>query len=47
MPKDSTAEQITAIRNKYKTQYKVNIIISGDNNPEEIIKNFLKTRLEL
>ena len=47
MPKDSTEEQITAVRNKYQTQYKVNIIISGINNPEGIIKNFLKTKLEV
>lgn len=47
IPKDSTEEQIVAIRNKYKEQYKVNIIISGTNNPEDIIKNFLKTRLEV
>ena len=47
MPKDSTKEQIATVRNKYKSQYKVNIIISGTNNPDEIIKNFLKTRLEV
>lgn len=47
MPKDSTEEQIAAVRNKYQTQYKVNIVISGENNPEDIIKNFLKTRLEV
>ena len=46
MPRESTKEQIVAIRNKYKDQYNVNIIISGLGNPYEIIKNFLKTRLE-
>ena len=47
MPKNSTQEEIMAIRNKYKGQYKVNIIISGNNNANEIIKNFLKARLEV
>ena len=46
MPKSSTQDEINAIRNKYKVQHKVNIIISGNNNPDEIIKNFLKARLE-
>ncbi len=46
MPKGSTKEEILAMRNKYKDRYKVNIIISGCNNPEDIIKNFLKARLE-
>ena len=47
MPKNSTQEEIMAIRNKYKDLYKVNIIISGNNNPKDIIKNFLKARLEV
>lgn len=47
MPKNSTQDEINAIRNKYKTKYKINIIISGNNNPEETIKNFLKARLEV
>lgn len=47
MPKGSTKEEILAMRNKYKDSYKVNIIISGSNNPENIIKNFLKARLEV
>ena len=47
MPKESTKEQIDTIRNKYKNQYKVNIIISGKGDAHEIIKNFLKTRLEV
>lgn len=47
MPKNSTQEEIMAVRNKYKNQYEVNIIISGNNNPKDIIKNFLKARLEV
>ena len=47
MPKNSTKEEIAEIRNKYKEEYKVNIIISKDGNAEEIIKNFLKARLEV
>lgn len=47
MPKDSTQEEIAAVRNKYKDQYRVNIIISGNKSPEDIIKNFLKARLEV
>ena len=46
VPKETAQEEIIAIRNKYKEKYKVNIIISGNNNPEEIIKNFLKARIE-
>ena len=46
MPKNSTPDEIISIRNKYKDNYKVNIIISGNKNPEDIIKNFLKARLE-
>ena len=47
MPKNSTKQDIIDMRNKYKHQYKVNIIISGDSKPEETIKNFLKARLEV
>ena len=47
MPKNSTKEEITDMRNKYKEGYKVNIIISRSGNAEEIIKNFLKARLEV
>ena len=47
MPKNSTKQDIIDMRNKYKSQYKVNIIISGCGNPEDIIKNFLKARLEV
>ena len=47
MPKNSTKEEIADIRNKYKDEYKINIIISGESNPKKIIKNFLKTRLEV
>lgn len=47
MPKGSTQEEINTMRNKYKDKYKVNIIISGNNDPKDIIKNFLKSRLEV
>lgn len=47
MPKNSTKQDILDMRNRYKDKYKVNIIISGDNDPEKIIKNFLKARLEV
>lgn len=46
VPKGTTQEGITAIRNKYKDKYIVNIVISGNNDPKDIIKNFLKARLE-
>ena len=46
MPKGSTQEEIAAIRSKYKNQYNVNIIISGNTNPQTTIENFLKARLE-
>lgn len=46
MPKNSTQEEIIATRNKYKDQYRVNIITSGKYSPEEIIKNFIKARLD-
>ena len=47
MPKHSTHEDIVLIRNKYKDKYQVNIIISGHHDPKNIIKNFLKARLEV
>ena len=47
MPKNSTQDEINAIRNKYKNKYKISIIISGNNDPEETIQNFLKARLEV
>lgn len=47
MPKNSTKQDIIDMRNKYKNKYKINIIISGHNNPEDIIRNFLKARLEV
>ena len=47
MSKNSTQDEINAVRNEYKDKYKVNIIISGNNDPEQIIKNFLKARLEV
>ena len=46
IPKSSTQNEIDSIRNKYKNKYKVNIIISGNKNPKDIIENFLKARLE-
>lgn len=47
MPKNSTKQNILDMRNKYKDKYKINIILSGSNNAEETIKNFLKARLEV
>jgi len=47
MPKNSTKQNILDMRNKYKDKYKINIIISGNSNPEDVIKNFLKARLEV
>lgn len=41
MPKNSTKEEIANMRNKYKNEYKVHLIISGEENPKEIIKKFL------
>lgn len=46
MPKGTTQEEIIATRNKYKDTYKVNVIISGSSDPKEIIRKFLKARLE-
>lgn len=47
MPKGSTKHEIDSIRNKYKDKYKVNIILSGNKNPKDIIENFLKARLDI
>ena len=41
MPKNSTKEEIADMRNKYKKEYKVYLIISGSEEPKEIMKNFL------
>ena len=41
MPKNSTKEEIADMRNKYKDEYKVYLIISGEESPKEIMKNFL------
>lgn len=46
LPKSASKEEIKAIRDRYKDKYKVHIVISGGNDPEDIIKNFLKARLE-
>lgn len=45
MPKNSTKKDITDMRNKYKDKYKVHIIVSGQEDPQENIKNFLINRL--
>lgn len=47
VPKETTQEEIMNIRSTYKDRYKINIIISGNNNPEDIIKSFLQARLEV
>ena len=47
VPKETTQEEIMNIRSTYKDKYKINIIISGNNNPEDIIKSFLQARLEV
>ena len=47
MPKGTTQEEIIAMRNRYKDEYKVNVIISGKYRQKEIIKNFLKARLDV
>lgn len=47
MPKNSTKQDILDMRNKYQNQYKVNIVISGTNSPEDTIRNFLKARLDV
>lgn len=41
MPKNSTKEEIADIRNKYKNEYKVHLIISGNEEPKVILQNFL------
>ena len=41
MPQNSTKEEIADMRNKYKNEYKVHIIISGTESSKEIMKNFL------
>lgn len=41
MSKNSTKEEIADMRNKYKNEYKVHLIISGDEDPKIIMKNFL------
>ena len=46
VPKGTTQEEVIAIRNKYKDKYRVNIVISGNSDPKEVIKNFLKARIE-
>jgi hypothetical protein len=45
MPKNSTKQDILDMRNKYKDKYKVHIIISGQENPQKNIQNFLISRL--
>lgn len=46
VPKGTTQDEINNVRNRYKDKYKVNIIVSGGNDPEDIIKNFIKARLD-
>lgn len=46
MPKNSTKKDILDMRNKNKNTYKVHIIISGQEDHRENIKNFLINRLE-
>ena len=41
MPKNSTKEDISNMRKHYASQYKVHIIISGNEDPKEVMKNFL------
>ena len=41
MPKNSTKEEIADMRNKYKDEHKVYLIVSGDEAPKTIMKNFL------
>lgn len=41
MPKNSTKEDISNVRKYYSNQYKVHIVISGDEDPKEVMKNFL------
>ena len=46
MPKNSTKKDILDMRNKYKDKYKIHIMISGQEDSQENIKNFLINRLE-
>ena len=39
MPKNSTKEEIADMRNKYKNDYKVHLIISGTEEPKVIPPN--------
>jgi hypothetical protein len=41
MPKNSTKEDIASVRKYYSEQYKVHIIISGNEDAKEVIQNFL------
>ena len=41
MPKNSTKEEIAEMRNKYKSKYKVHLVISGNEEPKIILQNFL------
>ena len=41
MPKNSTKEEIASVRKHYSEQYKVHIIISGNEDAKEVMKNFL------
>lgn len=41
MPKNSTKEEIANMRNQYKNEYKVHLVISGTEEPKVILQNFL------
>ena len=41
MPKNSTKEEIASVRKYYSEQYKVHIIISGNEDAKEVMQNFL------
>lgn len=45
MSQNSTKKEIADMRNKYKNEYKIHIIISGTESPKEIMKNFLSDGL--
>lgn len=45
MSQNSTKKEIADMRNKYKNEYKIHIIISGTESPKEIMKNFLSDAL--
>ena len=47
LPRGTSQDEINTVRDRYKDKYKVNIVISGNESPEDIIRNFLKTRLEI